>query len=89
MQAQTQSLKGKVNYPFLFKTPFGVDGQFNLYKRDTTYLELKSTIGIQYFLKGGNYLKVFYQNYSSNILSGGSNNPNFKNLGTVTKKTYK
>jgi outer membrane protein assembly factor BamA len=88
MQAQTQSLKGKVNYPFLFKTPFGVDGQFNLYKRDTTYLELKSTIGIQYFLKGGNYLKVFYQNYSSNILSGGSNNPNFKNLGTVHSNGY-
>jgi outer membrane protein assembly factor BamA len=88
MQTQTQSLKGRVNYPFLFKTPFGIDGQFNLYKRDTTYLELKSTIGIQYFLKGGNYLKVFYQNSSSNILSGGTNNPNFTNLGTVHSNGY-
>lgn len=88
MQAQTQSLKGKINYPFLLKSPFGIDGQFNLYKRDTTYLELKSTIGIQYFLKGGNYLKVFYQNSSSNILSGGANNPNFTNLGTVHSNGY-
>lgn len=88
MQAQTQSLKGKINYPFLFKTPFGIDGQFNLYKRDSTYLELKSTLGIQYFLRGGNYLKVFYQNYSSSILSGGGNNPSFINLGTVHSNNY-
>lgn len=88
MQAQTQSLKGKINYPFLLKSPFGIDGQFNLYKRDTTYLELKSTIGIQYFIKGGNYLKLFYQNSSSNILSGAANNPNFTNLGTVHSNGY-
>jgi outer membrane protein assembly factor BamA len=88
MQAQTQSLKGKINYPFIFKTPFGIDGQFNLYKRDTTYLELKSTLGIQYFLKGGNYLKIFYQNSSSNVLSGGINNPKFVNLGSVSTNSY-
>ena len=88
MQAQTQSLKGKINYPFIFKTPFGIDAQFNLYKRDTTYIEIKSTLGIQYFLKGGNYLKVFYQNYSSNILSGGNNNPKYVNLGSVKSNNY-
>jgi len=88
MQAQTQSLIGKVNYPFILNTPFGIDGQFTLYKRDTTYLEIKSTLGIQYFLKGGNYLKIFYQNYSSNILSGGTNNPQFVNLGYVNSNNY-
>lgn len=88
IQDQTQSFKCKINYPFLFKTPFGVDGQFNLYKRDTTYLELRSTLGIQYFLKGGNYLKIFYQNYSSNVLSGGINNPKFTHLGTVNTSNY-
>ena len=87
-QPQTQSLIGKVNYPFILKTPFGVDGQFNLYKRDSTYLEVKSTLGIQYFLKGGNYFKVFYQSYSSSVLSGAKNNPQFVNLGTVRSNSY-
>ena len=77
IQAQTQSLNALINYPFLFKTPFGIDGQFQLYKRDTTFIELKSTIGVQYFLRGGNYIKVFYQNLSSSILNGGANNPTF------------
>jgi outer membrane protein assembly factor BamA len=88
IQPQTQSLKGKINYPFILKSPFGVDGQFNLYKRDSTYLEIKSTLGVQYFLKGGNYLKAFYQNYSSSILSGGNNNPKFVNLGSVNSNNY-
>lgn len=88
IQEQTQSLIAKINYPFLFQTPFGIDLQFQLYKRDTTFLEIKSTIGVQYFLKGGNYLKVFYQNFSSNILNGASNNPNFTKLSTVKSNAY-
>lgn len=88
IQEQTQSLNGKVNYPFILKSPFGIDGQFQLYKRDTSFLELKSMIGIQYFLRGGNYLKVFYQNYSSNVLFGGSSNPNFTNLSTIRSNAY-
>lgn len=88
IQSQTQSLTANVNYPFLFKTPFGIDGQFQLYKRDTTFLELKSTIGVQYFLRGGNYFKVFYQNASSSVLSGANNNPNFSNLSMVRTNAY-
>jgi outer membrane protein assembly factor BamA len=88
LQSQTQSVKAKLNYPFILNSPFGIDAQLNLYKRDTTYLETKSNIGIQYFLKGGNYFKVFYQNYSSSILSGGKNNPNFVNLGSVKSNNY-
>ncbi|MFN5148128.1 MAG: POTRA domain-containing protein [Flavobacteriia bacterium] len=83
IRPQTQSLLARLNYPFIFKTPFGIDGQFQLYKRDTTFLELRSTIGIQYFMRGGNYLKAFYQNFSSSILSGSTNNSEFSNLSSV------
>lgn len=88
IQAQTQSLNTRINYPFLFSSPFGIDVKFQLYKRDTTFLELRSTLGIQYFLNGGNYLKAFYQNYSSSTLSGASNNPNFTNLATIHTNSY-
>ena len=88
IRKQTQSLEVKVNYPFLFNTSFGLDGNFNLYKRDSTFLELNSTAGVQYFLKKGNYLKVFYNNISSNVLSGGANNPSFSNLGSVKSNNY-
>jgi outer membrane protein assembly factor BamA len=85
---QTQSLSSNLNYPFLFNTPFGVDASFDLYKRDTSFLELNSTIGIQYFLKQGNYLKAYYQNLSNSILSGGANNPTYNKLGNVKTNYY-
>ena len=69
IEPQTQALQAKLNYPFLFKSPFGIDLKFNLYKRDSTFLDLKSFIGIQYSFKNNLQLKGFYQINSSEILS--------------------
>lgn len=88
IQAQTQSLKAQATLPNLFRTPFGLDGQFQLYKRDTTFLELKSTLGIQYALNNGNYIKAFYRSTSSSVLRGGKNNPTFSNLGNTQTSFY-
>lgn len=88
IQAQTQSLEALVNYPFLFNTPFGIDASFDLYKRDTSFLELAATAGVQYFLNQGSYLKGFYRYSSSSILSGGANNPLFVELGNVSSNSY-
>jgi len=88
IQDQTQSLKSRLNYPFLFNTPFGIDGTFDLYKRDTSFLELGATAGVQYFLNRGSYLKAFYSYTSSSVLSGGNNNPLFSNLGNVKSNSY-
>ncbi len=85
---KTQSLNSHLNYPFLFNTPFGLDGTFDLYKKDTSFLELNSTIGVQYFLNHGNFIKAFYENTSSNILRGGTNNPSFSKLGTTKSNSY-
>ena len=85
IQDQTQSLQTKLNYPFLFNTNFGIDGTFNLYKLDSSFLELKSSIGVQYFMKGGNYIKMFYQNISSNIIS---QNTVTNSMGNVNTNNY-
>jgi len=88
IQAQTQSLDAHFKYPFLFNTSFGIDATFQLYKRDTSFLELNSSIGIDYYLKKGAVLKVFYQNISSNVLSGGLNNPTYSSLGNSRSNNY-
>lgn len=69
LQAGTQSLNIRLAYPFLFNTQFGTDGVFNLYKRDSTFLNLHRSIGIQYLMRGTDYLKVYLENKSSNLLS--------------------
>ena len=68
-RARTQDLKIKASYPFLFTTPFGVEGKLNIYKQDTTFLELEQKLGLQYFLRGGNYLQVYFEGRESNLLS--------------------
>ena len=69
IQSGVQALNLQLNYPFLFKTSFGFDGGFQLYKRDSTFLETRSRAGIQYMLDGGSLIKVFYTNHQSSLLS--------------------
>jgi outer membrane protein assembly factor BamA len=88
IQDQTQSMNLRGNYPFLFKSAFGVDGQLQLYKKDSSFLEVRSTIGVQYLLNSGATLKAFYQQNSNNLLRGASTNPNFSNLSNVRTNSY-
>lgn len=69
IQKSTQDLKAKFIYPFLFDTPFGLDYNFKLFKKDTTFIDVFNKIGIRYILKGNNYISVFFQNKSSSLLS--------------------
>ncbi|ASS49948.1 MAG: hypothetical protein A3D31_10250 [Candidatus Fluviicola riflensis] len=85
IQPGSPQLKIAMSYPYLFNTPFGIDGQFQLFKRDTTFLELKSTIGVNYFLSAGNTLKAFYRNGSSTLLGSTAGSGVF---GSVKSNQY-
>lgn len=69
LRPQTQELNLQFNYPYVLNLPFGIDTKFNLYKRDSTYLDVETDLGIQYLLEGGNYLKAFWNNRKSNLLN--------------------
>ena len=69
LQTQTQDLKLRLVYPFVLRSPFGIDYNFKLYKKDTTFLDLNQNIGLQYIFIGGNYFKIFYNNKTSSLLS--------------------
>jgi outer membrane protein assembly factor BamA len=88
LQPQTQQIDFKLTYPFLFRTGFGVDGDFHLYKRDSTFLEIRSLAGVHYYIGRGNYLRGFYRFESSNVLSGAANNPQFSQSQTVRTNFY-
>jgi outer membrane protein assembly factor BamA len=68
LRPQSPRLNVKATYPFIFNLPFGFDGAFDLYKRDTTYLETYTNLGAQYLLGGSDYIKLFWQNYRANNL---------------------
>lgn len=69
LQAQTQNLQLHFGIPFLFKTPFGFDGRFDLYKRDSTFINIHLNAGVQYALVGYDYLKIYLENRIGRLLS--------------------
>ncbi len=65
----TQELEVKAAYPYILGLPFGLDGKFELYKRDTLFLDVITELGLQFHFIGGNYLKGFVNNSKSTLLS--------------------
>lgn len=69
LRQQTPQLDVRLAYPYIANLPLGADLDFHLYKRDTTYLDVNYNVGIQYLLDGGNYVKVFVDNFKTNLLT--------------------
>lgn len=88
IQPQTQSLNLKFIYPYLFRSPFGTDVRFTLYKRDSTFLDVKSLIGLTYALSGGGIIKASYQLTASSLLSGSGNSTQFSRLSNIKTNAY-
>jgi outer membrane protein assembly factor BamA len=68
VRPESPRLNVKMTYPYVLNLPFGFDGAFDLYKRDTTYLETHLNLGGQYLIGGSDYVKLFWQNYKANNL---------------------
>lgn len=65
----SQYLTVHLNFPYLFRTPLGVDGQFVLDKKDTSYLTMNYELGLQYSFWGNSYAKAYFNYAASNVLS--------------------
>jgi len=72
-QLQLQSPRLYIGYkhPYLFKSPFGVDFSFELFKKDTSFLQLNATLGLQYLLSANQTGKLFFQQQSTTLLGEG------------------
>lgn len=69
LEQQSQDLKFKFLYPYLLGTPLGFDFDFGLFKKDTTYLNLETIVGVRYHLYSTDYFKIFIKSQRSNLLS--------------------
>src|SRR6185312_3066879 len=72
-QLQPQSPRLNLGYsvPYVLKSNFGFNFSFDLLKRDSTYLQLKGILGIQYFISTDKTLDFFYQVEQNYLLAGG------------------
>lgn len=69
IQQGTQELKINLAYPYLFNMPFGSDLDFQLFYRDSIFLQIYSRIGLQYIYAADNYIKVFFEQRNFNVLN--------------------
>lgn len=69
LQAETQDLKIALNYPYIVNTPFGFDGKFNLYKRDTLFLNLQGVAGATFALSATESVRVYADIRATNVLA--------------------
>lgn len=65
LKPETQKLDVQASVPYLFGTPFGVDGRLNIFRRDSLWVDASGELGVQYLLSGGNFLRIFWENKSA------------------------
>lgn len=68
LRPQTQTLELSFNYPYLLHLPLATHLQFDLYKRDTSFLDVFGELGFQYLIKGNNYIEVFWNQHRSSLI---------------------
>lgn len=62
LQPQTQELALAIDYPFLFNLPFGFEGELDLYRRDSSFLNLNWRLAATYLREGNDKLSFFWEN---------------------------
>lgn len=65
---QIQTLDLDLQFPFIFKSPLWLDLQLNLFRQDTTFLNLGFTGGFQYMIRPRNFVSLHIEQKSSSIL---------------------
>jgi outer membrane protein assembly factor BamA len=68
VKAGTQRMNIQLGYPYVIGLPFGVDGDFSLYKRDSTFLDVEYDAGLSYLFSANHYIKAFGHSKQSILL---------------------
>ncbi|HOY39141.1 MAG TPA: hypothetical protein PLK75_07555 [Bacteroidales bacterium] len=64
-QALSQTLKADFSFPYFLNSNIGIAAGFDMFKQDTSYLNLTSRVGLRYMAQANNGVLVFYENISS------------------------
>ena len=71
LQPKSPRLNLGFQQPYIFNSNFGFDFLFDLFKKDSTFLQVNALAGVQYLLSANQSGKVFFQWQSSFLLGSG------------------
>lgn len=69
----SQELRTRIVWPYILRSNIGLDYELNLLKFDSTFLDVKHDIGLQYRLIGNDYIKIFYTLQTTSLLTVDTN----------------
>ena len=69
LQVKSPRLDLSFQQPYLFGSPFGVNASFNLFKKDSSFVNINMQIGAQYSLSSNQGGTVFIQSFQTNVLT--------------------
>nr|WP_240965987.1 BamA/TamA family outer membrane protein [Pseudoflavitalea sp. G-6-1-2] len=69
IQPKSPRLNLLYQHPYLFNSPFGMNLAFDLFKKDSSFVNISFLLGAQYALSTGKTGSVFIQNTRSNLLT--------------------
>ncbi len=82
-QQSSQKLESRFEFPFIFSSPVGSELKFNLIRFDTSYVNLESKIGINYFFSGSSKMSFYFNQFRAYPLSQNISNLSiYKNITT-------
>lgn len=73
IQPKSPRLNIQFQQPYIFNSQFGFDFQFDLFKRDSSFLNLQTNIGVLYEISAQKKTKLLYQSYRTNLLDVDTN----------------
>jgi outer membrane protein assembly factor BamA len=68
LQAGSPRLNLLFQQPYLFNSPFGMNASFDLFKQDSSYININMMLGVQYALSATQTGAVFIRNTISSLL---------------------
>ncbi len=69
LESSSQNLFASIQWPYLFNLPLGADASLKLYKKDSSFVNVTTHLGLPFFLNGSNTLGLYYEKGSSTLLS--------------------
>jgi len=70
LQAKSPRLNLGYTQPYILNSPFGINFLFDLFKKDSNFLQVNAQAGVQYNLSATQFGKLFLQWQNNTLLSG-------------------
>ncbi len=76
---KSQSLQTEIDFPFIFNTPFLFNYSMEMYKRDSTFFNIKNQLNLGYLIKQNHRLGFEWNHHASRTITT-STNPNLSDF---------